>query len=323
MKKVLSLRLHHKTILNGAKGMRQKGLCIFMGYHGFRDSAYCAWNGFKRSLSGSLFFSESVESPTLIELYQGFAVTVPPIVSEGEFPVVVTGRDDLRPIVHVLRWLGDGYPAVIYHHISNEYPIDGSCRKILLSAKNPLHANVVLVQAAYHETSAAFNKCVRGLSSFAAMVALSARVIDECVAQLSERKMKTVVAGMKLGGWVANFHHAVSNSASAYVPALAGAGFGDIFVDSSFNKCVSSRALREHGRVRRALNFDDLFMARAGHPNVYPILAEYDRISDYYRQSTCYGDHRIAVLSKGHITGARAFDVLRSQIDMALGGKRR
>jgi len=183
-----------------------------------------------------------------------------------------------------------------------------------MNHKHPINANIILIQAAYHETPAAFGVCSRDLQLFARMVAISARIIEEIVADLSERKIQSVVAGVKLGGWVANFHHAISNSAYAYVPVLAGAGFGDIFVDSSFRSSVSSLARKNHQKVRRALNFDDLFMARSKHANVFPLLALYDKVSDYYRQSTCYGDHKIGTLKKGHITGAHAYKKIRAAV---------
>ena len=285
-----------------------------MGYHGFRDSLFCTISSFKKTIGGGRFFSQSVESPTLSEIYADIKVDVPSINKTGSYPGKVKGDDMACPVVHVLSWKGDGYPAVIWHHISGEHPVDATCRKVLLNQKHPVNANIILIQAAYHETPAAFGMCARDLQLFARMVAISARVIDAVVDDLSEKGISSVVAGVKLGGWVANFHHAVSNSAYAYVPVLAGAGFGDIFVNSSFKGSVSSLARRNHQKVRRALNFDDLFMARGTHKNVFPVLAIHDRISDFYRQSTCYGDHKIIEFRKGHITGAKAHGKIRMVI---------
>jgi hypothetical protein len=59
-------------------------------------------------------------------------------------------------------------------------------------------------------------------------------------------------------------------------------------------------------------------MARSSHSNVYPLLARYDRISDIDRQSTCYGDLKITILNKGHITGSRAFKAIRAALVVAL-----
>ncbi|HEY1405051.1 MAG TPA: hypothetical protein VF857_00440, partial [Spirochaetota bacterium] len=109
-----------------------------MGYHGFRDSWFCSLSSLRRTLGGKRFFSRSIESPTLSELYDGLSVSVPAFDKVGSYPVTVAGDDSLRPVVHVLSWKGEGYPAVIYHHISGEFPVDASCRKILLSPKHPL-----------------------------------------------------------------------------------------------------------------------------------------------------------------------------------------
>jgi hypothetical protein len=266
----------------------------------------------KLGLSGKKFFSQSVESPVLAELYESATAAIPKITGEGSFPVnaQVSGHA-VAPALHVLQWKGEGLPVILYHHLSNEQPLETSCRRIFLNPKYPFNANIVFVQAAYHETPLSFSECSGNLQSFAEMVAVSARVIDECVAQFAARKMPTIVCGLKLGGWVANLHHALSNTASVYIPLFAGAGFGDIFIDSKFSKCVSSLAKKNHQRVRRVLNFDDLFMARQTHSNVFPLLAEHDQIALFVRQRPAYGDMKFAIIRKGHITGAKAFSSIR------------
>jgi hypothetical protein len=283
-----------------------------MGYHAFRDSLFCSLHGMKLGMAGKKFFSRSVESPVLSELYESATAAVPQVSSTGSFPVQakVAGHA-VNPVLHVLQWKGEGLPVILYHHLSNEQPLDASCRRIFLNPKYPFNANIVLVQAAYHETPSSFSECSSDLQRFAEMVAVSARVIDECVAQFSSRKMMTIVCGLKLGGWVANLHHALSNTASMYIPLFAGAGFGDIFIDSKFSKCVSSLAKKNHQRVRRVLNFDDLFMARQTHSNVYPLLAVHDQIAMFVRQRPAFGDMKFTLIEKGHITGANAFSKIR------------
>jgi len=283
-----------------------------MGYHTFRDSLFCSLHGMKLGMAGKKFFSRSAESLVLSELYESATAVVPKISATGSFPVQAqVSGGAVHPVLHVLQWKGEGLPVILYHHISNEQPIDASCRKIFLNPKYPFNANIILIQAAYHESPSSFSECSGNLQHFAGMVAVSVRVIDECVAQFSARKMTTVVCGLKLGGWVSNLHHALSNTASVYIPLFAGAGFGDIFIDSKFSKCVSSLAKKNHQRVRRVLNFDDLFMARQTHSNVYPLLAVHDQIALFVRQRPAYGDMKFTLIEKGHITGAKAISKIR------------
>jgi hypothetical protein len=282
-----------------------------MGYHSFKDNMFCSFQGFKLGLSGKKFFSANIESPYLPECYESVSVAIPQISKIGVYPLKAsTPSGTVQPVIHVLQWKGEGFPVIVYHHWSNEHPIDSSCRKIFMQPKHPFNANIILVQAAYHGAGE-FSLATRDLSLFTTMAAVSVRVVDELVKQFSERKMPVIVCGLKLGGWVANFHHAVSDSAYAYIPLLAGAGFGDIFIDSPFSKCVSAKARRNHQKVRRALNFDDLFMSRHHHKNVFPLLARYDRIAQPTRQIPAFGDMKIPLMNKGHISGASAFSLMR------------
>jgi hypothetical protein len=290
-----------------------------MGYHSFRDSLFCSLHGVKLAFSGGKFFSKGIESPTLSELYASAFARVPQISKVGLYEIEGgIGTELSDPSLHVLQWMGEGFPVVLYHHISNEHPLDGSCRKIFLNHKHPFRANIVLLQASHHTSSAAFSECIKELYSFAGMIALSARVIEEVVKQFSSRGMPVIVCGVKLGGWVTNLHHALSNSAAAYIPMLAGAGFGDIFIDSKFSSCVSSLARKNHQKIRRTLNFDDLFMARGARSNVYPLLAVHDQIALLVRQRPAYGDIKFSFLEKGHITGASAYTKLRAHCFSAL-----
>jgi hypothetical protein len=282
-----------------------------MGFHSFKDNLFCSFHGFKLGLSGKKFFSSNIDSKNLSETYESVSVEIPQLSKSGVYPLQAqTLSGVVSPAVHVLQWKGEGFPVIVWHHWSNEQPIDFSCRKIFMNPKYPFNANIILVQAAYH-TQGEFSNAARDLSHFATMAAVSVRIIDELVKQFSGRKMPVIVCGLKLGGWVANFHHAVSDSAYAYIPILAGAGFGDIFIDSPFSNCVAPNALRNHAKVRRALNFDDLFMARHHHKNVFPLLARYDRIAQPARQIPAYGDMKIPLMNRGHMSGAAAFSLMR------------
>ena len=193
--------------------------------------------------------------------------------------------------------------------------MDHSARKIFMNPHYPFNANIILVQAAFHGTPEEFNTASADLTAFTSMVMTSVALIENLVQQFTaEKKIPVYVCGVKLGGWVANLHHAYFNTAKAYLPVMAGAGFGDIFFDSSFSSSVSSLAKRAHQKVRRILNFDDLFMSTGNHGNIYPLLAKFDKVSNYYRQKTCYGDIPIALMNKGHFSGASSYAEIRNHI---------
>ncbi|MGL4370472.1 MAG: hypothetical protein ACRCUT_12495 [Spirochaetota bacterium] len=290
-----------------------------MGYHTLRDSLSCISSGISLGLSGKKYFSRNTESATFRETLDAVSVKVPAVEKEGSFPAECrTPAGVLSPVVHVLQWKGDGFPVIIYHHWSHEHPVDSSARRIFLNNRTPFNANVILVQAAYHESAASFHDCADNLSSFVTMIMTSVAVIEELVKNFSAKKVPVYVCGVKLGGWITNLHHAFYNSAKAYIPIMAGAGLGDIFFDSSFSSRVSSRAKQANQKVRRLLNFDDLFMATGNHANVYPLLAKYDKVSNYYRQKTCYGDIPVGVMLKGHVTGASSWKEIRTHISRSV-----
>ena len=296
-----------------------------MGYNSFKDSLHCSLSGLKLGISGGKFFSGGTESLSFAETLDAVSVKLPAIDKIGSFTVEAsTPEGTLHPAVHVLQWKGPDAPVIIYHHWSNEHPVDRSCRKIFSHRSFTLNASVVLVQAAYHDAPGAFRACTSRLASFVTMTVTSVAVIEALVQQFASQKPRPVyVCGVKLGGWVTNLHHSFYNSAKAYIPVMAGAGFGDIFINSPFSSCVAASARRNEKMVRRILNFDDLFMSRGSHTNVYPLLARYDAVSNYYRQKTCYGDIPVAVMNENHFSGAVAYKTIRNHIIRSIDRIRR
>lgn len=121
------------------------------------------------------------------------------------------------------------------------------------------------------------------------------------------------MAGTSLGGFVANRHCLHYNSADVYVPLLAGAALGDVFIDSVYSKGLSRVAKANAETVKALLNFDRDF-ATAPRDNVFPLLARYDQIVLYDRQRRCYGNRPVATLNRGHVTGALAHAELRRHV---------
>lgn len=267
------------------------------------------------------FFEASVSSPSLEEHLQAITLDMPEITGEGYYEVpaeTLVGR--LDPAFHVARWLGSTHPTVIYHHGNNERPFDygplskNTFKNILLNDQGTVKANLISLRAPYHVSLKEYMTRMRDLVHFAAMLMVSVRLVEHLVDwSQAQGSRLALVSGISLGGWVTNLHRACYSSADVYVPLMAGAALGEVFCTSAYRR-LAGRAARENpDAVRALLNFeDDYGRAKAG--NVYPLLARYDRIIEYDRQSSVYGQHAIAVIDKGHTTGVLAADDLRQHI---------
>ena len=273
-------------------------------------------------MGGNRFFSQSIESPPLSEHLDNTTVHVPEIHGPGRYDV---GADtivgDLDPAFYIVQWNRDDCPTIIYHHGNDEHPFDFSPRSrntfhhIFLNNKKMMDVNLITLRAPFHDSGSReyYGKMV-SLSHFAAMLCVSVKLIEHLVTFAGQgSKAKVVVAGISLGGFITNLHRTFYNTASAYVPLLAGSAFGDVFVASQFSRLTGKQALRHPDAVRSILNFEEDFSRVKDH-NVFPLLAGYDRYVEYDRQSTCYGDLPIRVIKRGHITAAMSGDLLREHI---------
>lgn len=269
------------------------------------------------------FFGESISSPPLAEHLNGTTVQMPKIEGPGKYEVVAEDAlvGNLDPAFIVVRWIGEDYATILYHHGNTERPFDfrwyspNTFRKIFLASKKPIQANLIALSAPFHRASIKhYLKNLGNLSNFVALLAVSANMIEQLVSYLKERTSKRVmVSGISLGGWIANIHRAYYNSADVYVPLLAGAALGDIF-DTSIYRKMTGKIAQEHPEVlKNVLDFEDEFK-RVKDDNVYPLLARYDQIIQYERQSACYGKRSIKTLAKGHISASIAYRDLREHI---------
>jgi hypothetical protein len=256
-----------------------------------------------------------VESPPLAEHID--AVEQPTIILAGEGLYewsADTLVGELTTAVRIAQWLGDDYPTIIHHHGTNEQPFDMSFKQLLPHQKQSIPANLIVVRAPFAGSLKEFTQGIRTLTNYAAMLAVSVQVIEAVIAHCQSRGVPaTVVTGISLGGFVTNLHHAFFNSATFYKPLLAGAAMGAIFTESVYSKLVDPSALARKDAILDLLNFEDAF-ARRDHGNVFPLMGRYDQFIEYERQKRAYGNQPIAVLDKGHVTGALAYTEMRQHI---------
>ena len=266
------------------------------------------------------FFSNSIDSATLREhLYS---------VSVREFDwtpgihelYAKTLAGELDPAFNAAQLKGPDYPTIIYHHGNNERPFDfsrfakNSFKSIFYDTEKPVEANLIAVRAPFHNsTLKSYQRKISQLSNFAAMLMTSVRLVEELVSVLKqEYSGPVVISGISLGGWVTNLHRSFFNSADRYVPLLAGAALGELFITSGYRKLAGEPAVQHPGQIRKILNFEDDF-ERVSEDNVFPLLGRYDQYIQYERQKVCYGGP-IKVLDTGHVTSLLAADELRAHI---------
>jgi hypothetical protein len=113
-----------------------------------------------------------------------------------------------------------------------------------------------------------FRHGISTLEKVVAMLAVSTCLIEELLGRVRQLgATPTLVTGISLGGFVANRHHAWYDSADCYVPALAGAAMGEVFVNSIYRRGVARRARENPQVVKAALDFQEEYAA-VDHSNV-------------------------------------------------------
>lgn len=257
------------------------------------------------------FFSKNLHAHSFEEHLHYLDLRVPELIQEGEFELKVnTFCGELDPAIKVVQWLGYDYPIIIYHHGNNERPFDFSDNakntfyQIFMRWPRSIPANLILVRAPYHNGKLRhYQEKMTELNNFMAMLAVSIRVIEGIVKQFRRRSQKAVlVTGISLGGWVTNLHRAYFNTARAYIPIMAGARLGEVFVSSPYRKLSGKIVLKNPEKVREKLNFFQKFRLVTS-SNLYPMLARHDQYIEYYVQKPAYNGFPLRTIDTGHITG--------------------
>ena len=288
-----------------------------MNWHTFLDNLTVK----AATLSRFRYFSDSLDSPEFREHLKAIELDFPRIQGEGYYEVSASSLVGVvDPAFHVAQWKGSEFPTLIYHHGNNERPFDygptskNTFKSIFLSKKDEIPANLISLRAPYHRSLREYTQASVHLSNWVAMLAASTALLESLVCSAHERlSSPIVVAGLSLGGWVANLHRAHCGSADAYCPMLAGAALDDVFLASAYRELTAKAALDSPIAVKSILNFEIEFF-QATERNVYPLLARHDQIIRFSRQKQSYGKHPVSVIEKGHVTAALAPEVLRDHV---------
>ncbi len=275
-------------------------------------------------VSGSKkFFAASIGSLTFEELIRSTEVSVPEINSEGTYEIMATSKiaGELDTAFRVEKWIGIDHPSIIYHHGNNEKPFDyrkrakNSFMNIFVNDRDKFGANLIAVRAPFHNGSLKeYQEKMMHLENFMAMISASVNMNQSIIAVLRNKSNAPIITcGISLGGWVTNLHRSYYNSSTAYVPLLAGAFLGDLFLKSKYRKLASNLVFQQPEKIRQLLNFNDDFIKITAE-NVYPLLAIYDRYIEYDVQKNSYAGHPVETLEAGHVTGSLNTSALRSHV---------
>jgi len=267
------------------------------------------------------FFARSVRSGSFADYIPNISMEDPSI-EEGMFRLTAsTPEGALDPSYFIKQFRGRKYPTVIYHHGSAEKPFDfrrfakNTFKSIFFDAGRYPEANLIALRAPFHGDSLrSYKRRMSYLSNFVAMISVSVVLTEELITALRSRDFGPVaVSGISLGGWVTNLHRVYFNSADIYLPLLAGAALGELFITSSYRRLTGKPARENPELIRKLLNFEENYL-KVEDDNVFPLMGRYDQFIEYPRQKSCYGGREINVLEKGHVTASLAAGALRGHI---------
>ena len=275
------------------------------------------------------FFEHTVESPPFRAHLE--AVRLDPLpgptLGAHEVPAsTLVGRVDAAYLIY--RWKGATYPTIIYHHGNRERTFEMSSRSkntfrtILAAGTREIDANLVAIRAPFHRMpTREYLQRMGTIENFLAMLAASTALVEQIVYECRQGGCgQILVAGISLGGIVANLHRTYRNSADLYVPMLAGATQGDTFTLSAYSRLMGRAGRHNPEAVQDLLNFTSEFL-RVGDNNVFPLLARYDQYVPFELQEDCYVDRPVRVMERGHITAALSPDLLRRHVVDVLKGQ--
>lgn len=275
-------------------------------------------------LGETKFFARSVNAPPLVDVVSG---TTPPIEESdpsaaGRHDVVVdTPVGEFVTAYWPWQWLGPEYPTLIYHHGSGERPFDtgrfstNSFRRLFLAPDEYPPINLVAVRAPFHERSTnEYAQAMGELENFVGMLAASTGLAEALTERIGDRTDGPVVlSGISLGGLVVNLHRTCFGSGDRYVPLFAGAALDEMFLSSVYQHMTAETARSQPSKLREVLDFGADFRAVDAN-DCTPLLGRYDRVFEYDRQRPTYDGMSLAVLDRGHVTGALATTALREHV---------
>lgn len=256
-------------------------------------------------------FHGGVRSPSLSAHLEALDFELPKLTKPGRASFdVSTLAGDVTAAVHLHALGAAGSPVLIYHHDANEFPPAQTLRA-MFPAGAASGLTIYLIEAPFHEARSSTHFAANSLMLHLAMQAVAIAI--------TERLLKTspiahaairVVAGFGQGGFIANRHHMLFDSATAYIPFMAGTAEAERYLA---NVPTAKRAVRDQANLRTLLNFDAAWAER-GHRNVFPVLGSADLVNPFEAEMRSYGNTEIEVWAMSHQSAKKSPDRMRTKI---------
>ncbi len=278
--------------------------------HTLLDKAVFNLGGVLYSENG--YFYRGLKSRHFQDHLNAVKVQIPDKLTEGQFELKAeTLEGEMNPAFRVYHWYSDRAPTIIYNHGASQVPFDAIFTAIFdaETIQRPLKVNLIVVRTPFHRKGRwEFVAASSTLSRFLSILAVSTRVTEKLVQAARRSGSQTIeVAGISNGGFVANLHHTFYNSATYYVPVVAGTAYDRVFLDTLK---ADSLPLKHPEILRKHLNFADKWN-KTDHKNVFPILGRYDGACILQVQGPSYGNLKVEIWDTGHITTATSVRALR------------
>jgi hypothetical protein len=275
---------------------------------------------------GAKFFGENTATPPISDIISQLDLRFAPPEGGDEVRIPVShGAITETARYRVVHADDTPVETLIYHHGSGE--IDYAARLARVTPHLvPRSRRVIAVSVPDNESMRSYVTATRDLHRWTFLLASSVRLTEELVAWIrridgggstaggSTDGHRIVCAGISLGGWVTNLHHAYFDSCDAYRPIFAGAAPDHLFTDTIYRKMLARSAGPDAGAaIRRAINFETAFAKRCNE-NVVACMARHDQFVRLDRQRGIYRPGNVRILEKGHITGAMAYRELAAHL---------
>ncbi|MBI38484.1 MAG: hypothetical protein CMF59_02720 [Leptospiraceae bacterium] len=254
------------------------------------------------------FFRDGVQSESIENHLQAIQFSLPRIEKGGFYPLEVRTADgSMQAGVMVLKWMGSSSPTFIYNHGASQIPFDALIRGIIQSGPHNPRANILVVRTPFHtESRAELGEASNTVSRFLAILATSTRINESLIQQMRKSGSEfIVVAGLSMGGYIANLHRMYFNTSDLYLPVAAGTNFADAFLHGS---PAHPAATAQPDAIRKHLDFSGSWKDTPR--NVIPLLGRYDGITRIEIQGPGYGAIPVEVWDTGHITTATSVQAL-------------
>ena len=256
-------------------------------------------------------FHGGVRSPPLSAHIDALDFELPKLTKPGRVTFEVsTLAGDMAAAIHVHALGAPGSPVLIYHHDAHEFPPSQTLRAMFPATRSS-ELTVYLIEAPFHHARSGAQVAATSLMLHLAVQAVAIGATERLL--LSPRAAQAsvrVVAGFGHGGFITNRHHMLYDTATAYVPFMAGTAEAELHLSS---RPTAKRALREQSELRSLLDFNEAWAER-GHGNVFPVLGSADLVNPFEAAMRSYGDTEVEVWAMSHQAAKKSPQRMREKI---------